>query len=67
MSNTNIDLQLKNDYDQNSNHEFSHNINMQDLGLILRQATDEIENGIKGQNAFEALDEIEAEVFGKLL
>ena len=47
--------------------EFINNINIADLGLILKQATTEIETGITGKNAYEALDEIELEMFGNLL
>ena len=47
--------------------EFPNNINLEDLGLILKKAIKEIENGTSGKNGYEALDEIELEVFGDLL
>ena len=65
MHNTNIDVKLTNNLNQID--EFINNIDLEDLGLILKQATTEIENGIKGKNAYEGLDEIELEVFGELL
>ena len=65
MHNTNIDVKLTNNLNQID--EFINNIDLVDLGLILKQATIEIENGIKGKNAYEGLDEIELEVFGELL
>ena len=56
MHNTNIDVKLTNNLNQID--EFINNIDLEDLGLILKQATTEIENGIKGKNAYEGLDEI---------
>lgn len=67
MDNTNVNVQMINNDVINKTDEFINNINLEDLGLILKQATTEIENGIKGKNAYEALDEIELEVFGELL
>lgn len=67
MDNTNMNVKLTNNYGLNKLDKFTDKINLDDLGLILKQATAEIENGIKGKDAYKALDEIEIEVFGELL
>lgn len=60
-------ITVKSINDTNFNDDFINNINLEDLGLILKQTTNEIENGITGINAYDALDEIELEVFGNIL
>ncbi len=65
MMNVNLNVVNKDCID--TTDELVKNINLEDLGLILKQAMNEIENGIGCKNAYEALDEVEMEVFGGLL
>lgn len=49
MQNTNIDVKLANNIVLDKKDDFINNINLGELGLILKHETTEIENGIKGK------------------